>query len=131
MIARHGLSPTLTAGFATQAVGLGWWTAELHRSGPLLVAFVLPMVLWCLGLGVTIVVSFVICTSGVAGDLAGVAAGLVTTSLNIGGAIGLALIGPAAQLTGATLTGYAIAALCVAVLSVAGAALSVVRAAFI
>lgn len=106
LVNRLGPPYALAAGFVVQAAGLAWWAAVLD-GGEVFSGFVAPMSLWCLGLGVSVVAAFVLCTNNISADIAGSAAGLVTTTLNIGGAIGLALLVTVAEARTAALTGDA------------------------
>jgi EmrB/QacA subfamily drug resistance transporter len=87
------LSPatTLLSGLALQAAGLIWWASSLGVAN-LLLAMVLPSMLWCAGLGTTIVSAYVLCTSGLTGPVAGAGSGLVSTTFAIGGAVGVAVL---------------------------------------
>lgn len=104
---------TLMGALGLQAGALACWAALMRPDGGLLLTFALPAAVWAFGLGIAIVCSFVICTSGASPQLAGAASGLATTSYQGGGAIGLALLalladaqaneagtGPAALTTG-------------------------------
>lgn len=113
---RLGPAVTLLSGLSLQAAGLIWWASSLD-AGTLLFAMVLPSMLWCIGLGATIVSSYVLCTSGLTGPVAGAGSGLVSTTFAIGGAVGVAVL-----TTVALLSGYS-AALWAAVLMVLAAGL--------
>lgn len=89
---RFGPANALMGALVLQAVALVCWALLIDPERSLLFSFVLPASVWAFGLGGAIVSSFVICTSGVAPQLAGAASGLATTSYQGGGAIGLALI---------------------------------------
>lgn len=87
-----GARKVLTAGLLIQVVMLACWLSTSSQTSPLLLGFTVPVTLWAIGLGMSIVSSFVICTSGIAGSQAGTASGLATTSYQGGGAFGLALM---------------------------------------
>ncbi|MEU4362504.1 MFS transporter [Promicromonospora sp. NPDC023987] len=118
IIGRIGLYDALGAGLLVQAAALAAWAVVGSAGGPLAVTLIAPTVPWALGMGVSIVSSFVICTSGVPGQIAGAASGLATTAHQGGGAVGLALVaalaaaagglggGPPAMTAAAELTGY-------------------------
>lgn len=80
-----------------QAGALTWWTAVLEPGGRLATVFLLPAMVWCFGLGAAIVAAFVVCTDGLTGPTAGAGAGLVTTTLQIGGAFGIAVLTAVAE----------------------------------
>lgn len=92
IIERIGPYNALGAGLLVQSVALAAWAVVGSASGPLAVTLIAPTVPWALGMGVSIVSSFVICTSGVPGPVAGAASGLATTAHQGGGAVGLALV---------------------------------------
>ncbi|MEU6219993.1 MFS transporter [Streptomyces sp. NPDC047022] len=82
----------LAGGLALQAVGLLWWGGVLKADGDILLSFLLPGMVWGLGLGAAIVAAFVVCTSGLQGPVQGAASGLVSTTLQVGGALGVAVL---------------------------------------
>ncbi|MGH3836081.1 MAG: MFS transporter [Pseudonocardiaceae bacterium] len=90
-LGRRGPTATLLGGLGLQAAGLIWWASSLGV-GNLLLAMVLPSMLWCAGLGMTIVSAYVLCTSGLTGPVAGAGSGLVSTTFAIGGAVGVAVL---------------------------------------
>lgn len=106
---RLGPAYALAVGFVVQAAGLAWWAAVLDGDR-VFSGFVAPMSLWCLGLGASVVAAFVLCTNNIRADIAGSAAGLVTTTLHIGGAIGLALLATVAEARTAAVAGDAVVA---------------------
>ena len=89
--ARIGPVDSLLAAMVLQALGLAWWAALGPDSYPL-TSFVLPGVLWGVGCGAGIVAGFVVCTGGVHGPAMGAASGLVSTTLQVGGALGVATL---------------------------------------
>ncbi|HEX6352823.1 MFS transporter [Actinophytocola sp.] len=88
------LSPRGALGMALglQAVGLVWWALSLASEGLLLTSFLLPAMVWGFGCGGALVAAFVVCTSGVRGQEMGAASGLVSTTLQVGGALGVAVL---------------------------------------
>ncbi|HEY2656803.1 MAG TPA: MFS transporter [Solirubrobacteraceae bacterium] len=88
---RIGPKPVLLSGLALFTVGVAWLSrVPLHGS---YVADLLgPDVIMGLGLGLTFVSITIASTLGVANDRAGLAGGLINTTQQIGGAIGLAII---------------------------------------
>lgn len=89
---RYGPPNTLMGALALQAVALTTWALLMDPAGSLVLTFLFPATAWAFGLGVAIVSSFVVCTSGASPQLAGAASGLATTAYQGGGAIGLALL---------------------------------------
>jgi MFS family permease len=81
----------LAGALAVLGAGLLWWSLVLSADGNVVTTFVLPGVVWSFGAGAGIVAGYVTCTAGVAGPAAGAASGLVNTTLQVGGAIGVAV----------------------------------------
>lgn len=134
LIDRRGPAVVLAAGFVVQAAGLIWWAAVLGGR-PVAVTFVAPTALWCIGLGMSVVAAFVLGTRNVPAGAAGAAAGLITTTLHVGGVIGLGVLASVVALRagGTTATGQTVAAeaaghraavLCAAGVCLAGAAIT-------
>lgn len=92
LIGRFGPARALLVGLGVQAAALMWWAPAVAANGNVALSSVVPGSLWCVGLGITIVAAYVLCTSGVTGQAAGVASGLVTTTFEVGGAVGVALL---------------------------------------
>ena len=82
----------LAGGFVVQALALIWWALGFGAHSNVLVSFVLPGMLWGIGVGAAIVAAFVVCTSGLPGAVQGAGSGLVSMSLQIGGAVGVAVL---------------------------------------
>jgi hypothetical protein len=82
-----------------------WWSLVLSTDGNIVTAFMLPGVVWSFGAGAGIVAGFVVCTMGVEGPAAGAASGLVNTTLQVGGAIGVAVFSSIAVARAESLTG--------------------------
>ncbi len=80
----------LAGGLGLQAVALVWWASGISPESNIFVSFALPGMAWGFGVGAAIVGAFVSCTAGVHGAMQGAASGLVSTTLQIGGAIGVA-----------------------------------------
>ncbi len=96
LLGRFGPARTLLGGLVLQALGLTWWAVSLGTDSNMLFATALPAVLWCAGLGTSIVSTYVLCTSSLTGGVAGAGSGLVSTTLAIGGAVGVAVLTTAA-----------------------------------
>jgi MFS family permease len=115
----------LRLGLVVQFAALGSWALVLPAPESPTWGYFLPGGIWALGLGMSIVAVFVLCTSGVAGPLQGVASGLVNTTLQLGGAIGVAVLGIVAGLsTGGGLTGYHFSLVAAAIVALIGALLA-------
>jgi EmrB/QacA subfamily drug resistance transporter len=91
LLARLGLRRQLVAGPALAAGGLVWLTGLAPGAGywPHLFG---PMIMVGLGLGLSFVPMTMAATSGVPSHQAGLASGLINTTRQVGGAIGLALM---------------------------------------
>lgn len=82
----------LAMAMGVQVVGLVWWALSIAPDRPLLTSFVLPAMAWGFGCGGALVAAFIVCTSGVRGQEMGAASGLVSTTLQVGGALGVAVL---------------------------------------
>ncbi|WKV70156.1 MFS transporter [Streptomyces sp. PCS3-D2] len=89
---RIGPHRTLLAGLATQAAGF-LWLARIPADGTFLIHLLGPVLLIGVGLGVAFVQLTGSAVSGVEPSDAGLAGGLVNTTRQIGGAVGLAVLG--------------------------------------
>lgn len=89
---KFGPHNVLMAGLVVQAAALAGWAVSISDHGSILVSFVIPSIVWAFGLGLSIVSSFVVCTMGLTGQVAGAAAGLATATYQAGGALGLAIL---------------------------------------
>lgn len=135
-IGRLGPHNALGAGLLVQAMALAGWAVLGDADGPLAITLLSPTVPWGAGLGVSIVSSFVVCTSGVPGSSTGAASGLATAAYQGGGAVGLSLVAALATATGGLgdesrstaiadqLTGYHWGVWTLAGIALAGAALT-------
>lgn len=133
---RFGPHNSLAVGLIVQAGGLAWWAASVEPEAQAVTQFLAPTVAWGLGVGLSIVSTFIVCTMGAEGPMAGAASGLATTSQNAGGAIGLAgLVAIAGARTeaieasasnhlSALTDGFALALWCAAGLAILGLALT-------
>jgi EmrB/QacA subfamily drug resistance transporter len=91
IVGRFGVRPTLTAGLLLSAVSVAWLTqlpVDGHYFWDLFPAFVLGGA----GMGLSFVPVTIASLTGVERSDAGVASGLINTSRQIGGAIGIAAI---------------------------------------
>jgi EmrB/QacA subfamily drug resistance transporter len=81
----------LTVSPLISAVGL-FWLSQLHAGATYWSDLFLPSVLVTLGVGLSFTPVAVAATSGLARELAGLASGLVNTTRQVGGALGLAVL---------------------------------------
>jgi EmrB/QacA subfamily drug resistance transporter len=92
LIGRLGFKPLLAAGMGLLAAGLGWF-AQIDPGGDYASNVLGPSLVWGPGLGIAIVVVIAAATDDLGGEAeSGLASGLVNTTLQVGGAIGLAAL---------------------------------------
>jgi len=92
LIARLGFKPLLAAGMFLLALGLAWF-AQIDAGGGYASDVLGPSLVWGPGLGIAIVVVIATATDDLGGEgESGLASGLVNTTLQVGGAIGLAAL---------------------------------------
>lgn len=103
-VTRLGFKPVLAAGMALLAVGL-FWFSRIAVHGSFLTDILGPSLLAATGLGFGFVTSTIAAVAGVKGREQGLASGLINTSQQFGGALGLAVLATIA----ATRTSHALA----------------------
>ncbi len=86
-----GFKPVLAAGMVFIAAGLVWFS-QVSPDGSYLGDILGPSLLAAIGLGFSFVTSTIAAVSGVADREAGLASGLINTTQQIGGALGLAIL---------------------------------------
>jgi EmrB/QacA subfamily drug resistance transporter len=91
LVTRIGFKPTLIAGLVVLAVGL-FWFSRISPTGTYLSDVLGPSILAGCGLGFTFVPVTIAAVTGTSGPQAGIAAGLINTSQQIGGALGVAIL---------------------------------------
>jgi predicted MFS family arabinose efflux permease len=92
LIARVGYKPLLATGMALLAAGLAWF-AQIDAGGDYVADVLGPSLVWGPGLGIAIVVVIAAATDDLGGEgESGLASGLVNTTLQVGGALGLAAL---------------------------------------
>ncbi len=91
VIARLGTRNTLTIGLGLIAISAAMFT-QVSADGSYAVDALAPMVFAAVGLGLTFVTATIAAVAGVPAHEAGLASGLVNTSRQMGGAIGLAIL---------------------------------------
>ena len=88
---RHGAGPVLACGMLLIAVGM-LLLSRLPADGTWLADVLVPSVVCAAGIGFAFVPATIAATAGVARTDAGLASGLVNTSRQMGGSVGLALL---------------------------------------
>jgi EmrB/QacA subfamily drug resistance transporter len=91
LVTRFGFKPVLVLGLILTAGGLGWF-AQVSAGGSYLSDVLGPSLLTAFGLGFAFVPMTVAAVAGVRPDEAGLASGLINTSQQVGGALGLAIL---------------------------------------
>jgi EmrB/QacA subfamily drug resistance transporter len=91
LVTRFGFKPILAAGMLFVALGLGWFS-QVSVGGGFLTDILGPSLLAAMGLGFGFVTSTIAAVSGVEEREQGLASGLINTSQQIGGALGLAVL---------------------------------------
>ena len=91
LVTRFGFKPILAAGMLVVALGLLWFS-RVSVGGGFLSDILGPSLLAALGLGFAFVTSTIAAVSGVEEREQGLASGLINTSQQIGGALGLAVL---------------------------------------
>jgi MFS family permease len=91
LVTRFGFKPILASGMAFVAAGLLWFT-QVSVGGGLVSDILGPSLLAAAGLGFGFVTSTIAAVAGVEEREQGLASGLINTSQQIGGALGLAVL---------------------------------------
>ena len=91
LVTRVGFKPTLIAGLLLTAGGLIWFS-QVSPDGEYLTDILPASLLAAAGLGFAFVPMTIAAVSGVSGREAGLASGLINTSQQVGGALGLAVL---------------------------------------
>jgi EmrB/QacA subfamily drug resistance transporter len=91
LVTRIGFKPVLAAGMAFIAVALAWFS-RVSVGGGFTTDILGPSVLAAAGLGFAFVTTPIAAVSGVREEESGLASGLINTSQQIGGALGLAVL---------------------------------------
>jgi EmrB/QacA subfamily drug resistance transporter len=91
LVTRIGFKPTLISGLVVLAVGL-FWFSRISPTGSYLSDVLGPSILAGCGLGFTFVPVTIAAMTGTSGPQAGIASGLINTSQQIGGALGVAIL---------------------------------------
>jgi MFS family permease len=91
LVTRFGFKPVLIAGLILTAGGLAWFS-QVSPDGTYLGDILFPSLLAAVGLGFAFVSMTVAAVSGVEPHEMGLASGLINTSQQVGGALGLAIL---------------------------------------
>ncbi|XVQ06965.1 MFS transporter [Spirillospora sp. CA-255316] len=91
LLRRVGVRPLVVVGALVAAAGFGW-QARLTADSDLVVGVLLPGALTCSGIALTFTPLAAAATSGIARGEEGLAAGILNTSRQVGGAVGLAAL---------------------------------------
>ena len=91
LVNRVGPKPLLLAGLLTLGVGLVWFS-RISADGAYVTDVLGPGIVMAVGLGMTFVPLTISAVSGVPPEEAGLASGLLNTSQQVGGALGLAVL---------------------------------------
>jgi MFS family permease len=106
VVERIGVKPALTFGLVSIAVGLAWFS-RVSADGGYVTDVLGPSVIAAIGLGFSFVPVTIAAVAGVRDDQAGLASGLINTSQQVGGALGLAVLVTIANSTTSSLPGGA------------------------
>jgi hypothetical protein len=98
LVTTVGFKPVLAAGMVFIAAGLIWF-GQVSVGGGFLTDILGPSLLAAIGLGLAFVTSTIAAVSGVDAEEAGLASGLINTSQQVGGALGLAILATVANST--------------------------------
>jgi hypothetical protein len=96
LVTKIGFKPVLAAGCVSIAIGLVWFS-QVSVGGSFLGDVLGPSLFAAVGLGFGFVTSTIAAVSGVEEKESGLASGLINTSQQIGGAIGLAVLATVAN----------------------------------
>ncbi len=96
LVTRLGFKPVLLGGFVLVTVALLWF-AQVPVDGSYVGDLLGPMILAAIGLGFVFVPVTIAAVSNISKDDSGLASGLINTSQQVGGALGLAVLGTIAS----------------------------------
>ena len=88
---RIGFKPVFVAGLLLVAVGLAWFS-QVSPGGSYVGDVLFPSLIAAVGLGFAFVPMTIAAVSGVSAEDAGLASGMINTSQQVGGALGLAIL---------------------------------------
>ncbi len=96
LVTRVGYKPVVITGLLTVSAGLFWFT-QISPDGSFWVDVLGPSLLAGIGLGLTFVPVTIAAMTGTKREEAGLASGLINTSQQVGGALGLAILASVAN----------------------------------
>ena len=96
LVTRFGFKPVLVTGLLLVAAGLIWF-AQVSTGGGYVSDILFPSLLAAVGLGFAFVPVTIAAVAGVPEQEAGLASGLINTSQQVGGALGLAILATVAN----------------------------------
>jgi len=91
LVTRIGFKPVFVSGLVLTAIGLAWF-AQVSVHGAYVSDILLPSLIAAVGLGFAFVSMTIAAVAGVGPQQAGLASGLINTSQQVGGALGLAIL---------------------------------------
>src|SRR5699024_7810990 len=91
LVARFGFKPILTAGMGLSAGALVWF-AQIEATGTYVSDILPPSLLMGAAIGTTFVATLAAATDDLGGGESGLGSGLVNTTQQVGGALGLAVL---------------------------------------
>src|SRR5918997_6246673 len=98
VVTRVGFKPVMVIGFVFVAAGLVWF-AQVSPGGSYVGDVLFPSLLAAVGLGLVFVPLTIAAVAGVSAEESGLASGLINTSQQVGGALGLAILATIANST--------------------------------
>jgi EmrB/QacA subfamily drug resistance transporter len=99
LVTRIGFKPTMVTGMLFVAAGLLWFTQVSAPGGTYVGDVLFPSMLVAVGLGFSFVTTTIAAVTGVEPARAGLASGLINTTQQVGGALGLAITATVANTT--------------------------------
>jgi predicted MFS family arabinose efflux permease len=99
LVTRVGFKPTLIAGMLLISAGLLWFSRVSAPDGSYIGDVLFPSMIVAVGLGLAFVPVTIAAVTGTRPDEAGLASGLINTSQQVGGALGLAVAATVANST--------------------------------
>jgi EmrB/QacA subfamily drug resistance transporter len=91
LVTKFGFKPILVSGLVLTAIGLVWFS-QVDVGGSYVGDILFPSLVAAVGLGFAFVPMTIAAVSGVEANQAGLASGLINTSQQVGGALGLAIL---------------------------------------
>ncbi len=96
LVTRLGVKPVLILGLVLTAIGLAWFS-QISVDGSYVGDVLFPAIISSLGLGFSFVPMTIAAVAGVDQHEAGLASGMINTSQQVGGALGLAILAAVAN----------------------------------